>query len=61
MSRTGNLETYLRCKGFKVAMVLLVSELCGDATEDDADKLASNVFMKISSNQVPQDSFGNYC
>lgn len=58
VSRTGNLETYLRCKGFKVDNGFVWFGVCGDATEEDADKLATECFYEDISNQVPQDSFG---
>ena len=58
VSRTGNLETYLRCKGFKVDNGFVWFGVCGDATEEDADKLATECFYEDISNQVPQDSLG---
>ena len=56
--RSGNLQAYLRCRGFKVDNGFVWFGVCGDATEDDADKLATDCFYEHVSNQVPQDSLG---
>ena len=58
VSRSGNLQAYLRCRGFKVDNGFVWFGVCGDATEDDADKLATDCFYEHVSNQVPQDSLG---
>ena len=58
VSRTSNLESYLRCQGFKVEGGFVWFGVTGDTSGDDVDKLATDCFYERISNQVPSDSLG---
>ena len=59
VKKTGNLESYLRCQGFKVDGGFVWFGVSGDTTADsDGDKLASDCYYEHISNQVPTDSLG---
>jgi len=58
MSRTSNLESYLRCQGIKVEGGFIWFGVTGATSGDDVEKLATDCFYERISNQLPSDSLG---